>query len=246
MVSKVNSLSIFFPCRNEKGTILNLVLEAKRVAKTLTDDFEIIVVDDGSTDGSREALIELQKSISELRLIFHEKNRGYGGALRSGFEAATKNFIFYTDGDGQYDVNELTKLAEKMNENIDIVNGYKIKRSDSLHRIIIGFLYQCLASWFFWMPIKDPDCDFRLMRRKIFNVINLTSNTGTICIELIKKIEMAGFKFAEVGVHHYFRIYGKSQFFNFRTISLTLLRLVFLWCELFLTKRPILKEINDA
>ena len=218
-----------------------MVFKAKEVAKALTDDFEVIVVDDCSTDGSREALVALQKSIPELRLVFHEKNRGYGGALRSGFEAATKDFVFYTDGDGQYDISELTKLAEKMDDNIDIVNGYKIKRSDSLHRIIIGLFYQRVMSWLFLLPIKDPDCDFRLMRRKIFDVINLTSDTGTICIELVKKIEMAGFKFAEIGVHHYFRIYGKSQFFNFRAVSSTLWRLIFLWCSLFLTP-PVLKK----
>ena len=150
--------------------------------------------------------------------------------------------MFYTDGDGQYDVSELTKLVEKMDDDIDIVNGYKIKRSDSLHRIIIGTFYQRVMSWLFWLPIKDPDCDFRLMRRKIFDVINLTSNTGTICIELIKKIEMAGFKFTEVGVSHHFRIYGKSQFFNFRAVSLTLWRLVFLWCSLFLTPKVLKKN----
>lgn len=231
MASHLSSLSIFFPCYNDKGTIASLVLEARRVAERLTDDFEIIVIDDGSSDGSRDLLLELQHQIVQLKLVFHEKNMGYGGALRSGFKTAGKEFIFYTDGDGQYDVKELPLLVEKMVDGIDVVNGYKIKRSDPWHRVVIGYVYQQVMRLVFWLPIKDPDCDFRLLRRKVFDKINLTSSTGTITIELVKKIQQAGFYFAEVGVHHYFRVYGQSQFFNFRRVFKTLYRLVGLWFE---------------
>jgi len=234
MVSFSNhSLSIFFPCYNDKGTIASLVVEAQRVAEQLTDDFEIIVVDDGSTDGSRELLVTLQREIPKLRLVMHEKNKGYGGALRSGFAASSKELIFYTDGDGQYDVRELPLLFKKLSEGIDIVNGYKIKRHDPLHRILIGLIYQYVMKFVFGLKIKDVDCDFRLMRRKIFDVVGLKSDTGTITIELVKKIQQAGFVFAEVGVSHYFRTYGKSQFFNFRRVFKTLWKLIFLWFELF-------------
>lgn len=226
------SLSVFFPCYNDKGTIASMVFEAKKVAEKLTSDFEIIVIDDGSTDGSRELLLDLKKQVPELRLVFHEKNSGYGAALRSGFRAATKDLIFYTDGDAQYDVRELPLLFEKLVPDIDIVNGYKIKRSDPLHRIVVGYIYQYAMRWIFWLPIRDPDCDFRLIRRKVFDKVNLESSTGTITIEFVKKIQQAGFRFAEVGVHHYFRIYGRSQFFNFKRVFKTLWKLVFLWFEL--------------
>ena len=108
----MNSLSIFFPCYNDKGTIATLVWEAKAVAEKLTDDFEVIVIDDDSSDGSRDLLLELQKNWPDLKLVFHKKNHGYGGALRSGFKAASKDVVFYTDGDGQYDVHELPRLWE--------------------------------------------------------------------------------------------------------------------------------------
>lgn len=209
-----------------------MAIEAQRVAEQLTDDFEIIVVDDGSTDGSRELLMDLQREVPKLRLVMHEKNKGYGGALRSGFAAATKDLIFYTDGDGQYDVKELLLLWKKMNDRVDIVNGYKIKRADPLHRVIIGLIYQYVMKFVFGLKIKDVDCDFRLIRRKVFERVKLYSDTGTITIELVKRIQQAGFKFAEVGVSHYFRTYGKSQFFNFKRVFKTLWKLMFLWVEL--------------
>ncbi|MCH7759487.1 glycosyltransferase family 2 protein [Patescibacteria group bacterium] len=195
-------------------------------------DYEVLVIDNNSTDGSRDLLLGLKNDVQQLRLVMHEKNRGYGSAIRSGFKAATKDLIFYTDGDGQYDVKELPKLLKKMTDGIDVVNGYKIKRSDPLYRIIIGNIYQVVMRFAFRLPIKDPDCDFRLMRRKVFEKIILESTTGTICIELPKKLDQAGFKFAEVGVSHHFRTYGKSQFFNFPRISRTLVQLISLWFEL--------------
>ena len=230
----MKSLSIFFPCYNDKGTIGTLVWEAKRAAEKLTNDFEIIVIDDGSTDGSRDLLMDLKLKgeIPQFKLVRHEKNRGYGGALRSGFKAATKELVFYTDGDGQYDVREMPLLWNKLTDDVDIVNGYKIKRHDPLHRIIIGYIYQYTIKILFALKIKDVDCDFRLMRRKIFDTINLTRNEGTVCVELVKKIELAGFKFTEVGVSHRFRTYGTSQFFNFKRVYKTLLRLADLWFEI--------------
>lgn len=228
------SLSIFFPCYNDKGTIATLVREAKTVAEKLTDEYEVIVIDDGSSDGSRDLLLDLQKDMPELKLIFHEKNQGYGGALRSGFKAATKDLVFYTDGDGQYDVTELTLLWERLTPDVDVVNGYKIKRHDPPHRIIIGFIYQSVIRVAFMLPIRDIDCDFRLIRRKVFGSFELTSSTGSITVELVKKIQNAGFHFTEAPVTHRFRMYGTSQFFNLKRVLATLWRLGGLWFEVML------------
>lgn len=233
---KKPSLSIFFPCYNDKGTIATLIWDAKKVAEKLTDDFEVIVIDDGSTDGAREMLMDfkLKNEVPQFKLVLHEKNRGYGGALRSGFATATKDLVFYTDGDGQYDVQELPRLWEKMTSEVDVVNGYKIKRHDPLHRIVVGWIYQCVIRVVFWLPIRDIDCDFRLMRRAALSAVTLRSTTGTITVELVKKIQRAGCRFVEAPVSHYFRVYGKSQFFNFKRVFKTLWRLGFLWLEIML------------
>jgi glycosyltransferase involved in cell wall biosynthesis len=237
VVHTLPSLSIFFPCFNDAGTIASMVIKSNMVAKKITRDYEIIVVDDGSTDGSRELLKSLEGTHSKLRLVFHEKNRGYGGALRSGFEHSTKEWIFYTDGDAQYDVNELEKLVPYTAENIDWVNGFKIKRHDPLHRILIGTTYQYLIKFLFGIKVKDVDCDFRLIRKRIFEKVTLEHNSGVICVEMMKKFQNAGFRFAEVGVHHYFRTYGKSQIFNFRRLTKIFVALAQLWLELILVRK---------
>lgn len=231
------SLTIFFPCYNDAGTIATMIVKADSVASKFTTDYEIIVIDDGSTDTSRRLLLDIKEKFPKLKIIFHEKNKGYGGVLKTGFREAKKELIFYTDGDAQYDVYELETLFPLMKENIDIVNGYKIKRHDPLYRIIIGYIYQYLMKLLFQLKIQDVDCDFRLMRKKIFDHVELKYDSGVICVEMIKKIQEAGFKFAEVGVHHYFRSYGKSRIFNFRRILRISIDLIKLWIELIILKK---------
>ncbi|MBI4496480.1 MAG: glycosyltransferase family 2 protein [Chloroflexi bacterium] len=226
------TLSVFFPCYNDAGTIGSLVTAADTVAAEWTDDYEIIVVDDGSTDSSRELLQELQRKYDRLRLIFHERNRGYGGALQSGFKAATKDLVFYTDGDGQYDVFELRKLLPVMQDGVDIVNGYKIARSDPWYRIVIGTTYLWLMRLLFNFHVRDVDCDFRLIRRRVFDTIELRHRSGVICLELVKKLELAGYRFVDFPVHHYHRTYGTSQFFNVRRLVRTGFGILGLWWDL--------------
>ena len=230
-------ISVFFPAYNDGGTIASMVVSAILTLREVTDDYEVIVVNDGSSDYTPEILEELARKYEQVRIVHHPHNRGYGGALRSGFAAATKELIFYTDGDAQYDPRELKLLLPLMRPGIDLVNGYKIGRSDPLHRIIIGRLYQYVVKFLFGLKLKDVDCDFRLIRRSVFRQVSLESNSGVICVELMKKIQDAGFGLAEVPVHHYHRAYGKSQFFNFRRIWRVGVALVRLWWQLVRQRR---------
>lgn len=213
-MNRLSSLSIFLPCYNDEGTIGSTILKSFDILRRVTDDYEVIVVDDGSKDNSLKVLEELNRNYKELKIVKHPKNMGYGAALRDGFLNATKDFIFYTDGDGQYDVYELAELISHMNDGVDIVNGYKIKRSDPIHRKIIGRLYHNVMKVLFDIKIRDVDCDFRLFRRNIFDKVHLQSNDGGICVEFVKKCHDANLNFAEVPVHHYYRVSGASQFFR--------------------------------
>jgi glycosyltransferase involved in cell wall biosynthesis len=231
-MSNKPSISVFFPAYNDAGTIASLVVLADKTCRQLTDDYEVIVVNDGSPDHTGDILAELAAKYPNLRVVTHEKNRGYGGALRTGFASATKDLIFYTDGDAQYDARELALLVPLMTDDVDVVNGYKISRSDPLHRIIIGNIYRGIIKLAFGLKIRDVDCDFRLIRRTEFNKVRLFSNSGTICVEMVKSLQDAGLRFAECPVHHYHRAYGKSQFFNFKRLFKTFRDLSALWWKL--------------
>ena len=226
------SISVFFPAFNDAGTIASLVVLADKTLRQLADDYEVIVVNDGSADHTGDVLEELRRVYTHLRVVTHEKNRGYGGALRSGFESATKDLIFYTDGDAQYDVRELAKLLPLMTPGVDVVNGFKLTRSDPVHRIVLGSIYRRLIRLAFGLKIRDVDCDFRLIRRRGFNKVRLFSTSGTICVEMVKSLQDAGLRFAECPVHHYHRAYGKSQFFNVARLWKTFRDLSHLWWKL--------------
>ena len=230
------SLSIFFPAYNDAGTIASLALVAHMTARQLTDDYEVIVVEDGSPDHTGELLDEMARHFTWLKVVHHAKNRGYGGALRTGFETASKDLVFYTDGDAQYDPREMTKLWAALSSQVDFVNGYKTGRSDPLHRIVIGRVYHWFVRAAFGLELRDVDCDFRLMRRDVFRKVVLTRSSGVICVELMKKVQDHGFRIAQVPVTHFHRSYGKSQFFNVPRVARTLGDLARLWFELVVQK----------
>jgi glycosyltransferase involved in cell wall biosynthesis len=225
-------ITAFFPAYNDAGTIASMVVGVYKTLEELTDDFEVLVVENGSTDYTVEILDELARRYERLRVLTHREPLGYGGALRVGFANATREFIFYTDGDAQYDPRELRLLVPALRDDVDIVNGWKIDRSDPLHRIWIGRFYNRLVKALFNLRLRDVDCDFRLIRRSVFDLVELESDSGTICLEFVKKTEDAGFRYAEVPVHHFHRSYGKSQFFNFPRLWRTGLQLLHLWWKL--------------
>ncbi|MCC6297884.1 MAG: glycosyltransferase family 2 protein [Anaerolineales bacterium] len=234
---RISSISAVFPAFNDGGSIASMISTACIALRQVSDDYEVVVVNDGSIDYTATVLEEMKDKYPELRVIHHLVNCGYGAALRSGFKAATKDWIFYTDGDSQYNPLELTLLVDALRDGVDAVNGYKLTRNDSLLRVIIGRAYHNLVKIFFGIRIRDVDCDFRLIPRRILEEIELESQSGAICLEMVKKIEDAGYIFAEAPVSHYSRKYGVSQFFVPSRILRTGRQLATLYWKLVIQKR---------
>jgi glycosyltransferase involved in cell wall biosynthesis len=229
---QLSSLSVLFPAYNDAGTIADLIRAGADVARALTPDFELIVVNDGSRDATGTVLAQLLREQPALSVITHRANRGYGAALRSGFAAARKDWIFYTDGDGQYNPREMVHLAALAATEVDIVNGWKRARGDGWARAGIGRAYQALLQLVFDLPVRDTDCDFRLFRRSLLDRVRLEHDSGAICLELVVKFNRAGARFAEAPVSHFPRRYGRSQFMTFRRVAATLRDDARLWWQL--------------
>lgn len=223
------SISAMFPCYNDADTIGGLVDDVYAALEPLTEHLEVIVVNDGSRDASRGVLDALAAERPWLRPIHHEVNRGYGGALITGFAAARYDWIFYTDGDAQYDASEAALLVPLATEAVDIVQGYKIGRGDSWYRKVIGRCYHHVVKLLFRLPARDTDCDFRLFRRQLIVDRPLTSTSGVICVEMMRSFAERGARFVETPVHHYHRPSGRSQFFRLPAIARSARQLLQLW-----------------
>ncbi len=221
IMKKLSSLTIFFPAYDDAKTLPYLICRAYEAAKQVSHSFEILIIDDGSADETRDVIGVMRKKFSELKIISHSKNLGYGAALRTGFEHAKGEYIFYTDGDGQYDPMELISLAGKLTPTVDVVNGYKQRRADPFIRRLLGAFYNRFVHVFYDLPIRDIDCDFRLIRKSLLKPKDLHSVSGKICLELILQLQQSGARFCEVPVHHYPRIGARSKFFTFKHLFRT-------------------------
>lgn len=206
---KKYSITIFFPCYNEEQNVAGVTREALDVAGRISEDYEIIIINDGSKDRTAEVAERLARENFFVRVIHHERNRGYGAALQTGFKNATKDLVFYTDGDGQFKIEEITRLLPLI-EKFDIVSGYRINRQDPLFRKINAFMWGVLVNFLFKINVSDVDSAFKLYKRKIFEEITLTSQGALIDTEILAKARAKGYTITEVGVNHFPRMAGKQ------------------------------------
>jgi glycosyltransferase involved in cell wall biosynthesis len=234
---EVSSVSAFFPCYNDEFAIPIMVRAVRGALIDAVDEFEIIVVDDGSGDGSVAVLEKLRQECPELRIVQHGTNRGYGGALLSGFEASTMQWTFYTDGDAQYDASEIVRCIDAARPDVDVVQGFKVGRGDPWYRKVIGRVYHHTVRLLFDLHVRDTDCDFRLIRTSLIDRVELASTSGVICVEMMRAFEQSGARFAEVGVSHRARPHGRSQFFRLPAIARSARQLVALWWRLMIVER---------
>lgn len=211
------SISVFFPCYNEQDNVARIVEQALGVLQKLSTDFEVIIVDDGSSDATGRIADEFAGRNNRIKVVHHPANLGYGAALQSGFRAATKELVFYTDGDGQFDINEMPSLLPLM-EQYDIVSCYRLNRRDNMLRKISGWCWTKLVCLLFGMKIRDIDCAFKLYKREIFDNITLLSTGALIDTEILARAVRKGYTITQKGVHHYPRTAGAQTGANPRVI----------------------------
>lgn len=205
------SISVFLPALNEEENIRSCVLSVENYLHKNFKDYEILVIASGSTDNTSKIVSDLAKKNRHIKLIDHGKKLGYGVALRSGFINSSKELIFYTDSDNQFDINEMDKLLPLI-DSYDIISGYRINRNDPFMRGVISDVYNLLIRILFGLKVKDIDASFKMFKRKIFEKIKLKSKTGLIDAEVLIKAKKNGFSIGQIGIRHYPRTKGKTVY----------------------------------
>lgn len=217
MTSRRIPISVFFPCYNEEENVESLVQKTLKVLPRISDDYEVIVVNDGSIDKTAAIVESLANDNPKVRLVNHPINQGYGGALQSGFRAATKEWVFYTDGDGQFDITELPGLLDLIDQ-ADIITCYRIERAEAGIRKLNSWAWSRLVNRLFKLNIRDVDCAFKLYKREIFENIEMYSRGALIDTEILSRAKKAGYTMIQKGVHHYPRRAGTQSGANLRVI----------------------------
>lgn len=221
-------ISFFYPCHNEEKNIEKLVEETYRFAKNHFEKFEIIVVDDGSKDRTAEIATKLIQKYPEVRLIQHPKNKGYGAALITGFHAAKYEYIFYTDGDGQFVIDELAKHLDKINSGT-VLSGYRADRKDPLMRKINAFIFNVAYNIFFLNTFRDIDCSFKVYPRWVIEKINMRCTGALIDGEMLVKSKRLGLKVVQFPVEHLPRVHGIQSGAKLKVILKAMREFIFLW-----------------
>jgi glycosyltransferase involved in cell wall biosynthesis len=197
----VIGISAALPAYNEEENVAPMIEALDSVLSSVTDDYEIVIVDDGSKDRTSERVLEMKERYPNVRLVQHPVNQGFGAAVHTAFTSAAKEWVFYTDSDRQFRVEEISKLLPLAGE-ADIVAGYRAPRADPWPRKVFGFGWFALCTLLFGYTTRDIDCAFKLFRREIMDRIQVDSRGATFSIEFLARSKRAGYKIAEVPVSH--------------------------------------------
>jgi glycosyltransferase involved in cell wall biosynthesis len=204
-----HSISVVLPAYNEERNISETLLTVLSALSQWQRDFEILVVNDGSVDHTGAIVAELASQHSQIHLINHTTNKGYGAALVSGFEAATKELIFFMDSDGQFDIEDLDEFFPYIDD-YDAVIGYRIDRQDSWMRKLNAWGWKCLLGWISHIHVRDVDCAFKLIHTEFLHEHPLETRGAMINAEFFYRLRQAGCRYREIGVQHYPRRGGRA------------------------------------
>ncbi|MFQ5590520.1 MAG: glycosyltransferase family 2 protein [Phycisphaerae bacterium] len=211
------AISVFFPCYNEEANVETTTRAALRTLQRISDDFEVIIVNDGSQDRTGDIADRLAAEHDRVRAVHNNPNLGYGGALQRGFLEATKDWVFYTDGDGQFDFEEIDQVLPLL-DRFDIVSAYRVNRSDSIIRRLNASAWTALVNVVFGLCLRDIDCAFKIYPRRLFDEIEMSSLGALIDAEILARAKRLGYTIGQVGVHHYPRRAGEQSGANLRVI----------------------------
>jgi len=231
------SLSLVLPAYNEEGNIEFVVRRAIEVLPAIVDDFEIIVVNDGSRDATPEIIDRLAAEDSRVRPL-HQPNKGYGGALTTGFEATTGDYVMFMDSDRQFDIADIKLLAPFV-ASYDIVAGFRMERSDPIHRRINAEVFNIVVRILFGVHMRDLDCAFKIFRGDMIRSLELTSSGALINAEMQAKLRRQGATLEQVGVPHYPRIAGTATGGNLRVIVHAMGETIVLWRRMHRYQPPV-------
>ena len=212
------SLSVVLPAYNEEENVESAVEQVSAVAQELGMDYEIILVNDGSADRTGEIGRELEQRVPNFRLVEHYPNRGYGGSLKAGFAAATKDLVAFVPADNQFDFSEVSQLLERLDE-ADIVSGYRADRQDSFIRKFNALGWNMVVRLLFGSLCRDIDCGFKLFRREILDRVNIVSDGAMIDTEFLAGAKARGYRIVDVPVTHLPRVAGEATGANFRVVA---------------------------
>lgn len=204
----VKELTVFLPALNEEKNLPTLIGDCDRFLKRNLEDYEIVVIDDGSTDGTAAVINRLQKKYKNLRLFSHQGNQGYGAAIRTGIRAARHSWVFFMDSDNQFRIDDLTPFLSR--DDADLITGYRIKRDDPFRRILASRVYGLFVKSLFGLKVRDIDCAFKLMKKKSVENLGFVSKSFFVSTEILVRAKKKGLKIVEIGVHHYPRKEGVS------------------------------------
>jgi glycosyltransferase involved in cell wall biosynthesis len=237
-VWKCDSVTVFFPCYNEEANVERTTLSALQTCERLFNDYEIIIVNDGSRDMTGQIADRLASEHKHVRAVHNSPNLGYGGALQRGFREATKDWVFYTDGDGQFDFDEMENLPPLLDK-FDLISAYRMDRKDPLMRKLNAKMWGKLVNLVFGMRLRDVDCAFKLYPRQLFEQIEMKSMGALIDTEILAKATNLGYRIGQIGVHHYPRTAGEQTGANFKVILRA-------FKELFKLRRHIKETVGSA
>jgi glycosyltransferase involved in cell wall biosynthesis len=217
VMKKLKSLSVFFPVYNEEANLEILLKQALRIVSKLATKYELLVINDGSTDASREIVEKLQKQNPQVKLISHQKNKGYGEVLKTGIKHSQYEWIFWTDSDLQFDLSELAHFIAET-DHYQAIIGYRAKRSEGLRRNLNAKLFKFYIDLLFRLHVKDIDCAFKLIKASKLKKLHLKSGSAFTSAEILYRLKKQKVKFKEIPVQHYPRLYGQATGAKFSVI----------------------------